>query len=84
MLKITGESDPSFSLSLLKGHGNEPNFCINRFGLGPLHYISGRSDFGFEFPEIFIFEKTIHGVKRGYVVADLCKFLYLREGDMIE
>jgi hypothetical protein len=22
----TGESDPSFSLSLLKGHGNEPNF----------------------------------------------------------
>ncbi len=28
-------------------------FCINRFGLGPLHYLSSRSDFGFEFSEIF-------------------------------
>ncbi len=42
-------------------------FCINRFGIGPLHYISSRSDFGFEFSEIFIFEKglpdfTIRGV----------------------
>jgi hypothetical protein len=24
-------------------------FCINRFGIGPLHYVSSRSDFGFEF-----------------------------------
>ncbi len=32
-------------------------FCINRFGLGPLHYISSRSDFGFELAEIFIFKK---------------------------
>ncbi len=42
-------------------------FCINRFGIGPLHYISSRSDFGFEFSEIFVFEKrrpdsTILGV----------------------
>ena len=42
-------------------------FCINRFGIGPLHYISSRSDFGFEFSEIFVFEKrlpdsTIRGV----------------------
>jgi hypothetical protein len=42
-------------------------FCINRFGIGPLHYISNRSDFGFEFSEIFLFEKrlpdsTIRGV----------------------
>ncbi len=22
-------------------------FCINLFGLGPLHYVSSRSDFGF-------------------------------------
>ncbi len=28
-------------------------FCINRFGIGPLHYISSRSDFGFAFAEIF-------------------------------
>ncbi len=42
-------------------------FRINRFGIGSLHYISSRSDFGFEFSEIFIFEKrlpdsTIRGV----------------------
>ncbi len=42
-------------------------FCINWFGIGPLHYISNRSDFGFEFSEIFLFEKrlpdsTIRGV----------------------
>ncbi len=34
-------------------------FYINRFGLGPLHYISSRSDFGFEFGEIFVFEKRL-------------------------
>ncbi len=34
-------------------------FCINRFGLGPLQYISSRSDFGFEFAEIFVFEKRL-------------------------
>jgi hypothetical protein len=32
-------------------------FSINRFGIGPLQYISSRSDFGFEFAEIFIIEK---------------------------
>ena len=41
-------------------------FCINRFGLGPLHYISSRSDFGFEFAEIFVFEKRLPvSVSRG-------------------
>ncbi len=34
-------------------------FCINRFGIGPLYYISSRSDFGFEFSEIFVFEKRL-------------------------
>ncbi len=34
-------------------------FCINRFGIGPLHYVSSRSDFGFEFPEIFVIEKRL-------------------------
>ncbi len=34
-------------------------FCIDRFGLGPLHYISSRSDFGFEFAEIFVLEKRL-------------------------
>ncbi len=41
-------------------------FCINRFGLGPLHYISSPSDIGFEFVEIFIFEKRLPvSVSRG-------------------
>jgi hypothetical protein len=34
-------------------------FCINLFSIGPLHYISSRSDFGFEFAEIFIIEKRL-------------------------
>ncbi len=28
-------------------------FCRNRFLIDPLHYLSSRSDFGFEFAEIF-------------------------------
>ncbi len=31
-------------------------FCRNWFLMSPLHYLSGRSDFGFEFAEIFVFE----------------------------
>ncbi len=34
-------------------------FCINRFGIGPSHYISSRSDFDFEFAEIFVIEKRL-------------------------
>ncbi len=34
-------------------------FCINRFGIGPLHCILSRSDFGFEFAEIFVIEKRL-------------------------
>jgi hypothetical protein len=30
-----------------------------RFGLGPLHYLSSRSDFGFKFSEIFIFKNQL-------------------------
>ncbi len=35
------------------------NFGINWFGIGPLHYISSRSDFGLEFSEIFVIEKWL-------------------------
>jgi hypothetical protein len=31
-------------------------FSRNWFLMSPLHYLSGRSDFGFEFAEIFIFD----------------------------
>ncbi len=34
-------------------------FCINRFGIGPLHYISSPSNFDFEFVEIFVIEKWL-------------------------
>jgi hypothetical protein len=34
-------------------------FCINRIGLGPLHYILRCSEFGFKFAEIFVFEKRL-------------------------
>ncbi len=42
------------------------SFCIKRFGLGPLNYLSSCSDFGFEFSEIFIFENRLPAsVSRG-------------------
>jgi hypothetical protein len=34
-------------------------FCMNRFGIGPLHYKSSRYDFGFEFVEIFVIGKRL-------------------------
>jgi hypothetical protein len=34
-------------------------FCRNRFGIGPLQYISSRSNFGFKFAEIFVIEKRL-------------------------
>ncbi len=33
--------------------------CINRFLMTPLHYLSSRSDFGFEFVEIFVIKKRL-------------------------
>jgi hypothetical protein len=51
----------------IQGHGKEADFPrflhISRFGIAPfLHYISSRSDFGFEFAEIFVIEKTTRRV----------------------
>jgi hypothetical protein len=34
-------------------------FSINGFGICSLHYISSRSDFGFEFADIFVIEKRL-------------------------
>ncbi len=34
-------------------------FCKNWFDIGLLHYISSRSNFGFEFAEIFVIEKRL-------------------------
>ncbi len=41
-------------------------FCINRFSIGPIQYISSRSDFGFEFAEIFVIENRLpDSLRRG-------------------
>jgi hypothetical protein len=37
-------------------------FCRNWFLMSPLHHLSGRSDFGFEFAEIFVFEKRLPAI----------------------
>ncbi len=37
-------------------------FCRNWFLMSPLHYLSSRSDFGFEFAEIFVFEKQLPAI----------------------
>ena len=57
-------------------------FCINRFGQGPLHYVSSRSHFGFKFSEIFVFEKRLLAITdtgsrsvRDLGQSDLCKNL---------
>jgi hypothetical protein len=46
----------------LKGHGNEADFLgfLKKLVLiDPLHYLSSRSAFGFEFAEIFVIEKRL-------------------------
>jgi hypothetical protein len=41
-------------------------FCINRFGIALILYVSSRSDFVFEFAEIFIIEKRLpYSASRG-------------------
>ncbi len=45
---------------ILKGHAMRRifwGFCRNWFLMSPLHFLSGHSDFGFKFAEIFVFEK---------------------------
>ncbi len=37
-------------------------FCRNWFLMSPLHYLSGCSDFGFEYAEIFVFEKRLPAI----------------------
>jgi hypothetical protein len=50
-------------------------FCINRFGISLLHNVLSRSDFGFEFVEIFVIEKRLPAlVSRGVDKIALNKF----------
>jgi hypothetical protein len=59
-------------------------FCINRFGIGPSHYISSRSDFDFEFMEIFVIEKRLpdspnRGVDKNAYTVDTSVFKPLNQ-----
>jgi hypothetical protein len=59
ILQLAARALPPRRASALKGKAMRRifgGFCINRFGIGPLHYVSSRSDFGFEFAEIFVIE----------------------------
>ncbi len=48
------------AINQLKGHGNEEDFLgFLHKPLGPLHYISSRSDFSFKFSEILEIEKQL-------------------------
>jgi hypothetical protein len=69
-IMLQGERRPLSSVSscslttghVLKGHGNEANFLEFLHKLDPhrpLHYLSSRSDFGFEFAEIFVIRKRL-------------------------
>ncbi len=56
-------------------------FCINRFGMGPLQYQSSRSDFGFEFSEIFVrrpsTERKQWGDQEWHLTSIIYKILYV-------
>jgi len=54
-------------------------FCINRFSIGPLHYISSCSDFGFEFAEIFVKEKQLADL----VTRQFSESLTLQIGELV-
>ncbi len=54
-------------------------FCINRFLMSPLHYLSSRSDFGFEFAEIFVIEKRLPVPASGRVAESFFDYEYLRD-----
>jgi hypothetical protein len=52
-------------------------FCRNWFLIDPLHYLSSRSDFGFEFAEIFVLPDS---ASRG-VGESFFDYEYLRESE---
>jgi hypothetical protein len=53
-------------------------FCINLFSIGPLHYISSRSDFGFKFAEIFIIEKRLPDSPSWGVDKIACRYNFFK------
>ncbi len=47
-------------------------FCINRFGIGPLN---SRSDFSFEFSELFVIEKRLDKIAFKYNFLNISKVI---------
>ncbi len=59
-------------------------FCINQFGIGPLHYVPSRSDFSSDFSEIFIIEKRLpDSLSRGVDNIDTIFFKPLNKSMVI-
>ncbi len=60
--------NPSGDPVPLKGYGIEPVFSIflheSVFCIGPLHCLSSRSDFKFEFSEIFVFKNRLPAINQ--------------------
>jgi hypothetical protein len=54
-------------------------FCRNWFLIDPLHYLSSRSDFGFEFAEIFVIEKRLPDSASGGVANSLTRPLNVKK-----
>ncbi len=68
LLRVYSSRDIRWELGLLKGYTNEADFwgfCRNWFLMSPLHYLSSRSNFSFDFAEIFVFEKRLPAITDG-------------------
>jgi hypothetical protein len=53
-------------------------FCINRFGIGTLHCYLSRSNFGFEFAEIFVIEKRLPDSPSRGVDKIACRYIFFK------
>ncbi len=67
----------------LKGHGNEPDFrfFLIRSHISPLHNLSSRSDFGFEFAEIFVIKNWLPAINDTGRSCGLCVSMISRVAD---
>ncbi len=56
-------------------------FCRNWFLIDPLHYLTSRSDFGFEFAEIFVIEKRLGDSASRWLSESVSQSATLRLGE---
>ncbi len=53
-------------------------FCINRFCIGPIHYVLSRSGFSFEFSEIFVIVKLLPHLPSRGVDKNACRYNFFK------